>query len=117
MPALVCLVLSSEILKYRVSRRVLKQACTCRYTPLSLTLSALFLFQPMCCACCAGRVYDATAVGRVAKAHNIPYLLDACQSVGQLPVDVKAIGCDWATGTSRKFLRGPRGIGWLYASR
>ncbi|KAK9800330.1 hypothetical protein WJX73_003728 [Symbiochloris irregularis] len=64
-----------------------------------------------------GRVYDAAAVGRVARAHSIPYLLDACQSVGQMPVDVAAIGCDWATGTSRKFLRGPRGIGWLYASR
>ena len=34
-----------------------------------------------------------------------------------MPVDVRAIGCDWLTGTARKFLRGPRGVGFLYASR
>lgn len=39
------------------------------------------------------------------------------QSVGQMPLDVRAIGCDWLTGTARKFLRGPRGVGFLYASR
>ena len=37
--------------------------------------------------------------------------------MGQLPVDVRAIGCNWLTGTSRKFLRGPRGVGFPYASR
>lgn len=65
----------------------------------------------------AGRVYSAEAVGRVAQREGITYLLDACQSVGQMPLDVQALGCDYLTGTGRKYLRGPRGSGFLYASR
>jgi selenocysteine lyase/cysteine desulfurase len=64
----------------------------------------------------SGLVQDVQSIGSVCHDAGVLYLVDACQSVGQLPVDVAAWRCDFLSATARKFLRGPRGSGFLYVS-
>jgi selenocysteine lyase/cysteine desulfurase len=64
----------------------------------------------------SGLVQDVEAVGAVCEATGVPYLIDACQAVGQIPIDIARLKCDYLSATARKFLRGPRGIGFMVAS-
>ena len=64
----------------------------------------------------SGLIQPVEALGEAAAAAGVPYLIDACQAVGLLPIDVGRLRCDFLAGTARKYLRGPRGIGFLYVS-
>jgi len=64
----------------------------------------------------SGLIQDVKAIGSVCRDAGVLYLVDACQSIGQLPIDVAELQCDFLSASSRKYLRGPRGVGFLYVS-
>jgi selenocysteine lyase/cysteine desulfurase len=64
----------------------------------------------------SGLVQPVHEIGRICEDAGVPFLVDACQAVGQIPIDVAALRCDFLAATARKFLRGPRGVGFLYVS-
>jgi selenocysteine lyase/cysteine desulfurase len=64
----------------------------------------------------SGLIQDVTSIGAMCRARDVLCLVDACQSLGQMPVHPETIGCDFLSATARKFLRGPRGAGLLWVS-
>jgi cysteine desulfurase/selenocysteine lyase len=64
----------------------------------------------------SGKIQDVEQIGHLCEKYDIWYIVDACQSAGQMDIDVTKIKCDFLSATGRKFLRGPRGTGFLYVS-
>ena len=64
----------------------------------------------------SGLVQDVAAVSALCAAAGVPCHIDACQAIGQIPIDLSRLDCDYLSATGRKFLRGPRGIGFLYTA-
>ena len=64
----------------------------------------------------SGLIQPVSEIGRICAEAGVPYLIDACQAAGQIPIDVAELHCDFLAATARKFLRGPRGVGFLYVS-
>ena len=64
----------------------------------------------------SGTIQDVAAVGDACEEAGVPFIVDACQAIGQVPIDIATLKCDYLSVTARKFLRGPRGIGFMFAS-
>jgi selenocysteine lyase/cysteine desulfurase len=64
----------------------------------------------------SGLIQDVISIGQICRTHEVLYLVDGCQSAGQMVLDMDQIGCDFFSATMRKFMRGPRGSGFLFVS-
>ncbi|MEV4316442.1 aminotransferase class V-fold PLP-dependent enzyme [Actinocrispum sp. NPDC049592] len=60
-----------------------------------------------------GLINPVSSVAALAHSVGASVILDACQSLGQLPLSFESLGVDAITGTGRKWIRGPRGTGVL----
>jgi len=65
----------------------------------------------------SGAVLPVADVAGLARERGIWLLVDGAQGPGQLPVDVKALGCHFYAGAGQKWLLGPDGTGFLYVDR
>ncbi len=61
-----------------------------------------------------GAIQPVAAIGQLANAHGIQYLIDGAQALGGMPVDVKKLGCSFYAFPGHKSLLGPQGTGGLY---
>lgn len=69
------------------------------------------------CANSLGLLQPLEKIGEIAKKHRILYLVNASNTVGAVPINVKSVGCDFLSASGRKYLRGPSGSGFLYADK
>jgi cysteine desulfurase/selenocysteine lyase len=82
-----------------------------RYTTLPIFILVFYFFGSN-----GGVVNDARAIGDICRKHDVLFLLDACQSIGQISLNVQKMNCSFMSCTGRKYLRAPRGTGFLYVS-
>ena len=66
-----------------------------------------------------GDIINIEKIGSFIKKINseILFIVDACQSIGHININVKKINCDVLVGSGRKYLRGPRGTGFIYIKK
>ncbi len=63
-----------------------------------------------------GRRLPAREAARLARERGVPLMLDGAQAVGQYPVEIPALGCDYYIASGHKWLLGPLGVGFLWVS-
>ena len=63
-----------------------------------------------------GRILPVSDAAELAHERGVPVVVDVAQSLGQFPVDVPALGCDFMIGSGHKWLLGPMGVGILWVA-